>query len=225
MALALHCDKIVAKIRSEYPKVAQLLTDQDSKYHALSVLKAAKAITGYNMDTRKFEVDHEGKDNLITWEEYGNKIEAHLKDNPEYKMFPKLLAPAVKKLAKYIHTEHYNEYPYWPDVGETNPGHGKYWHDIDVDEFNSHTVDEMWVVWACNGWLYVRDERPDDDTYIAKFKAQPKLQVLFVNKVKLKILEDNTKKYGIQWAKADLKKVYDQKNLKQISWSSASLFD
>eukprot|EP01083_Nonionella_stella_P240721 841286_1 len=116
MALALHVDTIMKTIERDYPNVAQLLTDKDVKNEPLGVLKAANVIRGYSMKGRDFGVNHRGNDNFITWIEYGTKIEQHLKDNPEYRMYPKLLAKAVKTLAKYFHDEHYKAYPRWPST-------------------------------------------------------------------------------------------------------------
>jgi len=230
MALALYHARIVSTIKKEYPNVIKLLTDPDSKYETLAVLKAAEAITGYSIEISEYSINHKGSNNLITWSEYGTKLEEHLKNNNKYKLYPHLLEKAVKSLAKYFHNEHYKKYPYWPSSGKSNPSGSDEWHKIDVDQYDDYVHKDFYVAYAAEGWIKVRDERPSSNQYIAKFKAQPKISLLKCNRVKLRMLEDAAKNKGIEWAKKDIKKTYQQRNLialtwKSDEWTSAALFD
>ena len=129
---------------------------------------------------------------MINRTEYRPQILKHLKS---FQADKKYLDPARVQLANTIYRKHYERYPYWPSVGNSqsdrivlNVGAD---YKVRFDGMNWHCV------WECAGCLDVKDTHPTSTEYYSAFQGDPELRCVCLDLVKLKQIDDAIKKEGV----------------------------
>ena len=128
----------------------------------------------------------------VNRKEYRPQILKHLKS---FQAEKKYLDPAREQLATTIYRKHYERYPKWPKVGDSQCD--RIWlkdgaeYKVKFDGMNWHCV------WECAGWLDVEDTHPKANQFYTVFQGDPELRCVCLELVKLKQIDDAIKKEGV----------------------------
>jgi len=192
-------------LENEYPNVYKLI--QYNSKGAWAYLNA-KGVVKHKKDSKRIGVTKRGNDNLKAWAEYKKAVDQYLQDiNNEHR-----LKQAREKIANKIKTEHYNVFPYWPNVG-VNDQRAL----INITTYDGYKYDDEYVAYACEGSVQVTDKRPSQNEFIAEFQGEPTLKQVFIDLPLLKHVDSRCKN---EWAKA-IKKADEytkKKKLKAIEF-------
>ena len=122
------------------------------------------------------------------------------------------LAKARKELADHIWKKYYDRFPQWPSVGEKNEG------NIYLDTGNAYEADAFYIVWNCQGWVEVKDERIYD-RYMAEFRGKPDTKILQIDFDKLGELNRKVNSLGIREAERMIDAKEGTRDSRLLTWA------
>merc|ERR1719295_2301774 len=189
--MVLYSEGILDVMSKPYPEIAAILKDDNYRRTMIEALCFQQCLAVFG-GSPKLKAKKKGTNNLITWKEYRPQILKHLKSFQEEK---KYLDRAREQLADTIYRKHYERYPKWPKIGESQVD--RIWledsanYKVQFDDMNWHCV------WTCAGWLDVKDTHPEANQYYTVFKGDPELRCVCLELVKLKQIDDAIKKEGV----------------------------
>lgn len=179
---------IMNRLSRDYPTIVRLF--EGNRGGTMNFLKANSAFSVYRA-SHEFYVGHSGeRDGVKVWSDYGRKIDDYvdelcrrMRDSKGQSHYEQL-RPASPVLAGEIYREYYNRFPYWPSVSQREQSDS-----VEINASDSHVYYVYHIVWSCVGRVFVKDTRPDYNTYKAEFSGSPEIKILELDYDKLKELE------------------------------------
>jgi len=195
----------MTSLAERYPTISQVL--RKDTVAALKWLQSKNAVCG-KAATIYIDVSKDGDDNIRTWTEYYTAI----KDWLDFVNSDDWLEEARADVAQFLYDRHYEEFPEWPDVGETqssniltNMGNKTY------DVYGKDVL--VWI----GGSAQVTDERPKRRKYKARFDGQPTIRAIAFDQDRMQELENLVCERGCQATLAEIKK----KGYAALKWDDA----
>jgi hypothetical protein len=212
-------DYIMVRLNREYPNIVTLFNHNRSG--TVEWLKAEGALTGHNV-TYAFKLDFRNdtiRSGPKAWEEYRNEIEKYVagickKWRDKVGDFESRLEPARRVLSDCIHEKHQTKFSHWPEVGRENVA------NIELDIGGSYEKDSYYIVWSCNGWMSIKDQRPERYVYMAEFRGEPNIKILQLDGDELKKLNRkvNSLRGGVEEAKRMIDAKEGNRDQELLTW-------
>ena len=210
----------MSRLRRDYSNVVELFNY--NRRGTVEWLRAEGALTGYNV-IHRFNVPFPGgysksRSPTGAWSEYREEIEKYVIKLcedwwDERGNFLGRLSKARVVLADHIHGKYYDRFPRWPSVGEKNEG------NIYLDTGDAYEADAFYIIWSCQGWVEVRDERPSYDRYMAEFRGRPDTKILQIDFDKLGELNRNVNRLGLGEAKRMIDAKEGTRDSRLLTWA------
>jgi hypothetical protein len=195
----LQSENIIAQIAKEAPLTAELL--QYNLEGTIQLLKLSEALFLYKT-TNKFATRSSGNNNIKTWKEYKNKIKKYLYSINKQEE----LGTARDTICRMIYKGHYEKFPLWPPVNETQTS------TVDLFCVQSYNFDIWRIVWTSDGEVTVTDRRLRGDVYETEFCGTPDIRLVKLNNSRLSSVEALIKDFDAA------KKTVDTLSLRQLTW-------
>lgn len=184
---------IMSRIRCDFPNVARLLDEMPEA--TLGFLREKHAFSAF-LGKNAFSVpcshsDNYSKTGPAAWTEYHKKIREYVskicQGTSELRDHYEKLKEARDDLARYIWDEYYKLLPRWPSVGGINE------RSFEANKNGSYENSGNHVVWNCLGWVYVKDERPTYETFMASFHGRPEIKLLILDLYQMRRIEEGAR--------------------------------
>jgi len=199
------CKALMTSLAERYPTISQVLR-KDTRA-ALQWLQSQNAVCGTSAIIHIL-VDKDGDDNIRTWTEYGQAIKEYLDDvNSD-----DWLEGAREDVAQFLYDRHYETFPRWPSVGNTQSNN--ILTNMGNKTYNACGRDIL--VWI-GGSAEVTDERPERRKYIAKFDGAPTIRAIAFLQARMQELEDIICTKGCNATLETIRK----KGYPELTWDSA----
>jgi hypothetical protein len=76
------------------------------------------------------------------------------------------------------------------------------------------------IVWSCVGRVFVKDTRPDYDTYMAEFSGSPEIKILELDYDRLKELEGIVNQRSFSEAERMIRDKDENRDSRLLTWDS-----
>lgn len=192
---------ISRNLSEKFPKTNELL--QWNLEKTAAVLCAEGCIQLFQIK-RVLHCPHTGTDNLKTWSEYKKSIIDYLRVARDDIRLKK----AYEALAEYIHDQHFEKFPFWPDIGTEQES------KIFIDTVQDYDDKGYYVTWSCLGFIHIRDYRADSSEYSTEFYGRPQVKILYSDEAKLADFE----KHAVEDMDRCKQKIAG--TVKSISWDT-----
>jgi len=210
---------VMSRLRRDYPTIVRLF--ESNRGGTMRFLKANSAFSTYRA-SHEFYVGHTGEKNGVkVWSDYGKKIDDYvddlcrrMRDNKGQSHYEQL-RQATPVLAGEIYQKYYNRFPYWPSTSQREQSDS-----VEIDVSSSHVYYIYHIVWSCVGRVFVKDTRPDYNTYKAEFSGSPEIKILELDYDRLKELEGIVSERSFSEAERMIRDKDGSRDSRLLSWDS-----